>query len=307
MLPSDVSRPTELSHTHLTSAKISSINKWREKGVKGLLLTGVSGVGKSLIANMICKSFGEHRMYNFGNVLSTKPADIRSEMNCFCSQLSTLNVSCFVVADDVYRLNDSDQIALSQAFDSYKHKNKFIVTSCTSSQIIPEVLQRFVHVNISNPSTKYLRCLISRAWTSDIHLRTSCVNAILKNCNCSIPLLLTSLDKLHILSCDMTVSDVHESCTSVDLSLCRKFMLACRKKKDLNSGLKALNSLLRMGISPEDVLFSLGQCLRIYTDKELVGAEEAYIAAVDYAALTHCTKTAIYYFAIQLSDNAQIN
>ena len=299
-LPSMTPPPSALSDMHLTKAQAARIERTVVLGRKGVLLAGGPGSGKSLAMSILSNIPNKVISYAFSASEGLTIQEVRSKMRCFCNTVAPPGVTSCVTADRIDEMSDQHQIILSQAFDSFCRSVRFVVTASAVSRVIPELAARFDHHPMNPPRPRHIRQLVAKCWHGRHELSPSVIDCLIKNTEYSVPRVLSVLDKMYILDAPITPQLVVRSCSTADPSSCESYIRLAQEGR-LDKALECLDSVLELGIDPEDVIAGIGEVLerepRVYPPNVL----RSYLKAVLYSFRCNDKLAGLYCLAALLA------
>ena len=179
----------------------------------------------------------------------------RNEMKTFCQSRSSIHgKKKLVIIDDIDIINEQSQQVFRNYIDKYKN-NIHIISVCTNIQKVIESIQSRTHLFKlpmceDEEIKKIMESIIEK---EKITINEESKEYLISVCGSSIRLIITYLEKLHILSEDVDIELCKSICSNISNYKYEEY-INCLKKNDLVGGIKILYDIYDYGYSVIDIL-----------------------------------------------------
>lgn len=225
-----------------------------------ILFTGAAGSGKTSLIHAILREYYEDNEYkdNIMTINNLKEQGItyyRTDVKTFCQTASTISgkKKC-IILDDINIVNEQSQQVFRNCIDKYSHNVHFIA-SCTNTQKVIDSLQsRMSIIKIKALTNANLLKITKKICKiENIIMTHEAEQFILSICNNSVRILINYLEKLKLLSKDITLEIATEVCTNIAFLDFAAYTKLCQNKK-LGNAISLMYSLFDKGYSVMDIL-----------------------------------------------------
>ena len=176
-------------------------------------------------------------------------------MKTFCQSRSSIHgKKKLVIIDDIDIINEQSQQVFRNYIDKYKN-NIHIISVCTNIQKVIESIQSRTHLFKlpmceDEEIKKIMESIIEK---EKITINEESKEYLISVCGSSIRLIITYLEKLHILSEDVDIELCKSICSNISNYKYEEY-INCLKKNDLVGGIKILYDIYDYGYSVIDIL-----------------------------------------------------
>tara|TARA_Y100001958_G_C21230781_1_gene556502 strand:+ start:1246 stop:2196 length:951 start_codon:yes stop_codon:yes gene_type:complete len=225
-----------------------------------ILFTGAAGSGKTSLIHAILREYYEGTDYN-NNILAInnlKEQGItyyRTDVKTFCQTASTIpGKKKFIILDDINIVNDQSQQVFRNCIDKYSHNVHFIA-SCTNTQKVIDSLQSRMSIIKIKALTDINLLKISKkiCKIENIVITNEAEQFILSICNNSVRILINYLEKLKLLSKEVTLDIATSVCTNITFLDFVTYTKLCQDN-NISEAVTLLYRLFDKGYSVMDIL-----------------------------------------------------
>ena len=270
-----------------TMIRIDSLN---------ILLIGDLGCGKTSLINAIIHDyysdikFGELNNYkdNYKNknnykdniltINTLKEQGIlyyRNEVKNFCQTKSSIyGKKKIILLDDFDHINEQSQQIFRSYIDKYS-SNVHFIASCNQSQKVIDSIQSRLNIIKIKPLTNenISRIIDTISVKENLIISNEIKQFIISISNHSIKLIINYLEKIKLIGMPITIQLVTEICTNIPFTEFQKYILFCKKEKNLTQAIHILYELSDTGYSVIDILDNFFIFVKT---TELLDEEEKY-------------------------------
>jgi DNA polymerase-3 subunit gamma/tau len=229
-----------------------------------ILFIGGPSTGKTTLLNALIRDyynlkkrerFPENNILVINNLKEQGIQYFRTEMKTFCQSRSAIHgKKKLVIIDDIDIINEQSQQVFRNYIDKYKN-NIHLISVCTNIQKVIESIQSRTHLfKLPMCKDEEINLIMEKIITTEnIKIDTDSKKYLLSVCGSSIRLIITYLEKLHILNQVVDVELCKLVCSNISNYKYEEY-ITCLKKKDLVGGIKILYDIYDYGYSVIDIL-----------------------------------------------------
>ena len=227
-----------------------------------VLFVGDTGCGKTSIISAIIREYYQCGGKNYNeNILTINSlndqgiAYYRSEVKTFCqTSCSVPGKKKIIILDDLDMINEQSQQVFRNCIDKYSD-NVHFVASCMNTQKVIESLQsRMTIIKIKALKTENLFKISNRICKiENINLTDDAEEFILSISNNSVRILMNYLEKLKLLSQDITLEVASNVCTNIAFQDFACYTTHC-KHNEIVDAVKIMYTIFDKGYSVMDIL-----------------------------------------------------
>ena len=226
-----------------------------------IILYGNGGTGKTILIDCIIREYYKEN-YDPNNILvinSLKEQGIsyyRNEVKTFCQIMCTVpKKKKIVVLDDIDIINEQSQQVFRNCMDKYRYNVHFI-SSCSNIQKVIDSLQsRVFIVKLKLLETNNLRNIMEMICEKEkLRMDKESMDFIISISNNSIRTITNYLEKLKLLSMDITLEISKKICTNISYEDFVNYTLICKEEKNLKKAIQLIYEIADKGYSVMDIL-----------------------------------------------------
>lgn len=225
-----------------------------------VLFIGNTGCGKTSLINAIVREYydGCIKDDNILSINSLKEQGIsyyRSEVKTFCqTSCSVFGKKKIIVLDDLDVINEQSQQVFRNCIDKYSDNVHFIASCMNTQKVIDSLQSRMTIIKVKALKTENLSKITKRICKiENIHMTHDAEEFILSISNNSVRILINYLEKLKLLSQDITLELASTVCTNIAFKDFAMYTTLC-KNNELVKAVKMMYSLFDKGYSVMDIL-----------------------------------------------------
>ena len=254
-------RPKSLNDFEMSNEIIEFLQTLINIDNLNILLVGDNGCGKSSLIKCIIKEYYS-KNYNSTNILtinSLKDQGIsyyRNEVKTFCQTLCQLqNKKKFVVLDDIDYINEQSQQVFRNCIDKYSNNTNFIASCSNIQKVIDSFQSRVMIIKIKPVKKEYLEnILLKISKNENLSITDDAKNFLLSISKNSIRTLINYLEKLKLISNEITYNIVIDSCTNISFTNLIKYTELCKDRQNLLEAIHLIYTIYDRGYSVMDIL-----------------------------------------------------
>jgi|TARA_B110000261_G_scaffold118503_1_gene132211 DNA polymerase III delta prime subunit len=225
-----------------------------------VLFVGDTGCGKTSIISAIVREYydGTVKNDNILSINSLKEQGIsyyRSEVKTFCQTSSSVSgKKKIIILDDLDVINEQSQQVFRNCIDKYSDNVHFIASCMNTQKVIESLQSRMTIIRIKALKTHNLSKISKRICKiENIHMTENAEDFILSISNNSVRILINYLEKLKLLSQDITLEVASTVCTNIAFQDFVRYTTLCRNS-DIVEAIKMMYYLFDKGYSVMDIL-----------------------------------------------------
>ena len=225
-----------------------------------MLFVGNTGCGKTSLINAIVREYyeGSAKEDNILSINSLKDQGIsyyRSEVKTFCqTSCSVPGKKKIIVLDDIDVINEQSQQVFRNCIDKYSDNVHFIASCMNTQKVIDSLQSRMTIVKIKALKTENLSKITKRICKiENIHMTDDAEEFILSISNNSVRILINYLEKLKLLSQNITLELASTVCTNIAFQDFALYTTLC-KKNEIKQAVHLMYGLFDKGYSVMDIL-----------------------------------------------------
>jgi replication factor C small subunit len=249
----DFDKDKELIDILKTMITIDSLN---------ILFIGDLGCGKTSLINAIIHDYYNNDVKYRDNILTINTLKeqgilyYRNEVKNFCQTKSSIyGKKKIILLDDFDHINEQSQQIFRSYIDKYSSNVHFIASCNQSQKVIESIQSRLNIIKIKPLTTENIRKIIHKiSVKEDLNLSDEIETFIISISNHSIKLIINYLEKIKLIGLPITIQLVTEICTNIPFMEFQKYILFCKKDKDLKQSISILYELINKGYSVIDIL-----------------------------------------------------
>lgn len=261
-------QPNNLNDYEMEKELIDSLKLFINMDDLNILLYGnLNSCKTSIILTIVKEYYGDN--YNPDFILQINSLKdngisyLRQELKNFCQAIVNSKYKKIVILDDLDEINEQSQHVIRNYMDKYKHNVHFI-TSCRNLQKIIESLQsRLYIIKLKQPSNENLLNILNKITTKEnINISNEASTQLITISNYSIKILINNIEKLKLLSNDITLDLINKACTNIAYNDFVQYLQYCIDKQLINA-IKILQSLIDNGYNILDIFDNLNEFILI--------------------------------------------
>lgn len=255
-----------------------------------ILLIGDLGCGKTSLINAIIHDYysdikcGELNNYknkykdNILTINTLKEQGIlyyRNEVKIFCQTKSSIyGKKKIILLDDFDHINEQSQQIFRSYIDKYS-SNVHFIASCNQSQKVIDSIQSRLNIIKIKPLTSenIIKIIDKISVKENLIISNEIKQFIISISNHSIKLIINYLEKIKLTGMPITIKLITEICTNIPFTEFQKYILFCKKEKNLTQAIHILYELSDTGYSVIDILDNFFIFVKT---TELLDEEEKY-------------------------------
>lgn len=225
-----------------------------------MLFVGNTGCGKTSLINAIVREYyeGSTKEDNILSINSLKDQGIsyyRTEVKTFCqTSCSVPGKKKIIVLDDIDVINEQSQQVFRNCIDKYSDNVHFIASCMNTQKVIDSLQSRMTIVKIKALKTENLSKITKRICKiENIHMTDDAEEFILSISNNSVRILINYLEKLKLLSQNITLELASTVCTNIAFQDFAVYTTLC-KKNEIKQAVHLMYDLFDKGYSVMDIL-----------------------------------------------------
>lgn len=225
-----------------------------------VLFVGNTGCGKTSLINAIVREYYEGSMKedNILSISSLKDQGIsyyRSEVKTFCqTSCSVSGKKKIIILDDLDVINEQSQQVFRNCIDKYSDNVHFIASCMNTQKVIDSLQSRMTIIKIKALKTENLSKITKRICKiENISMTDDAEEFILSISNNSVRILINYLEKLKLLSQEITLDLASTVCTNIAFQDFAIYTTLC-KKNELVKAVHLMYNLFDKGYSVMDIL-----------------------------------------------------
>ena len=225
-----------------------------------MLFVGNTGCGKTSLINAIVREYyeGSAKEDNILSINSLKDQGIsyyRTEVKTFCqTSCSVPGKKKIIVLDDIDVINEQSQQVFRNCIDKYSDNVHFIASCMNTQKVIDSLQSRMTIVKIKALKTENLSKITKRICKiENIHMTDDAEEFILSISNNSVRILINYLEKLKLLSQNITLELASTVCTNIAFQDFALYTTLC-KKNEIKQAVHLMYGLFDKGYSVMDIL-----------------------------------------------------
>ena len=225
-----------------------------------MLFVGNTGCGKTSLINAIVREYyeGSAKEDNILSINSLKDQGIsyyRTEVKTFCqTSCSIPGKKKIIVLDDIDVINEQSQQVFRNCIDKYSDNVHFIASCMNTQKVIDSLQSRMTIVKIKALKTENLSKITKRICKiENIHMTDDAEEFILSISNNSVRILINYLEKLKLLSQNITLELASTVCTNIAFQDFALYTTLC-KKNEIKQAVHLMYGLFDKGYSVMDIL-----------------------------------------------------
>lgn len=255
-----------------------------------ILLIGDLGCGKTSLINAIihdyysdikCGELNNYKNKYKDNILiinTLKEQGIlyyRNEVKIFCQTKSSIyGKKKIILLDDFDHINEQSQQIFRSYIDKYS-SNVHFIASCNQSQKVIDSIQSRLNIIKIKPLTSenIIKIIDKISVKENLIISNEIKQFIISISNHSIKLIINYLEKIKLTGMPITIKLITEICTNIPFTEFQKYILFCKKEKNLTQAIHILYELSDTGYSVIDILDNFFIFVKT---TELLDEEEKY-------------------------------
>lgn len=225
-----------------------------------MLFVGNTGCGKTSLINAIVREYyeGSAKEDSILSINSLKDQGIsyyRTEVKTFCqTSCSIPGKKKIIVLDDIDVINEQSQQVFRNCIDKYSDNVHFIASCMNTQKVIDSLQSRMTIVKIKALKTENLSKITKRICKiENIHMTDDAEEFILSISNNSVRILINYLEKLKLLSQNITLELASTVCTNIAFQDFALYTTLC-KKNEIKQAVHLMYGLFDKGYSVMDIL-----------------------------------------------------
>ena len=227
-----------------------------------VLFVGDTGCGKTSIISAIIREYYQCGVKNDNeNILtinSLKDQGIsyyRSEVKTFCQTSCSLpGKKKIIILDDLDMINEQSQQVFRNCIDKYSDNVHFIASCMNTQKVIESLQSRMTIIKIKVLKKENLFKILNRICKiENIHLTDDAEQFILSISNNSVRILMNYLEKLKLLSQEITLEVASNVCTNIPFQDFARYTAHC-KQNEIIEAVKIMYAIFDKGYSVMDIL-----------------------------------------------------
>jgi len=259
-----------------------------------ILLIGDLGCGKTSLINAIihdyysdikCSELNNHKNSyknnykdNILTINTLKEQGIlyyRNEVKIFCQTKSSIyGKKKIILLDDFDHINEQSQQIFRSYIDKYSSNVHFIASCNQSQKVIDSIQSRLNIIKIKPLTTENISKIIDKISVKEnLIISNEIKQFIISISNHSIKLIINYLEKIKLIGIPITIPLVTEICSNIPLIEFQKYILFCKKEKNITKAIHILYELSETGYSVIDILDNFFIFMKT---TELLDEEEKY-------------------------------
>ena len=215
---------------------------------------------KTSLINAIVREYyeGSAKEDNILSINSLKDQGIsyyRTEVKTFCqTSCSIPGKKKIIVLDDIDVINEQSQQVFRNCIDKYSDNVHFIASCMNTQKVIDSLQSRMTIVKIKALKTENLSKITKRICKiENIHMTDDAEEFILSISNNSVRILINYLEKLKLLSQNITLELASTVCTNIAFQDFALYTTLC-KKNEIKQAVHLMYGLFDKGYSVMDIL-----------------------------------------------------
>jgi DNA polymerase III delta prime subunit len=269
-------KPHNLQSIVIDSKIKDLIQLFLELNNLNILFIGDSGSGKSLFIQCILNEYIQ--IYSDSNeskhididsfkkdnmilyIQSLRDQNIhtfRDSLKTFCktTNYNKNNMKKIIIIDDIDDLNESNQQVIRHCMNKYLNKVHFLC-SCTNIQKVMDNIQSRTNIiNIPKLNTEQISSIIQNICIKEnIQMDAKLIKILIKISSNSIRNILNNLEKMSLYTKNITVTEIKNICSSINLDIFDKYTNNWYNKKHFEKSYSILLELYNLGYSVIDII-----------------------------------------------------